>query len=246
MIRRRSLALAVALAAGTAALVPAAGTATASPRAACATKTGKSITGTIVGADGKGLNAFIGFDLTDANGKKVNAADGCPIVTYGARVHLNPKLSAKGAKLGGGVTKSFTIAGLPANAKTLYAEVYLENPDGSHAFSSYGWTVRQQVKIGASGVKLTLVAPLVKDTGAIKVVLNRKPTDVLGFSQEASTSATSPGWAVANPVAGSGGKVWLLPALAAGQPYIVLVGGGHLIANVKVAKGKTTTVHESF
>lgn len=119
-------------------------------------------------------------------------------------------------------------------------------PNRSHAFSNYGWTVRQRVDIGASGVQLNLVAPLVKNTGSIRVILNRKPTDVLGFSQLANTSETSPGWAIANPVAGSGGKEWLLPALAANQPYVVVVGGGHLIANVRVAKGKTTTIHESF
>ncbi len=52
--------------------------------AACASDTGKSISGTVVGQDGRDVNVSIGFDLVDSSGRALNggspgsAGYGCP------------------------------------------------------------------------------------------------------------------------------------------------------------------------
>lgn len=67
--RLTAVLVALALAGGLTALAPS----VASPaQAACATNTGKSISGTVVGQDGRDVNASIGIDLVDAAGRGIN------------------------------------------------------------------------------------------------------------------------------------------------------------------------------
>lgn len=61
--------LAVTVAATVTAIVPVVAPAA---TAACATSTGKSISGTVVGQDGRDVNVSIGFDLVDSAGRAIN------------------------------------------------------------------------------------------------------------------------------------------------------------------------------
>ena len=102
-----------------------------------------TISGVLAGADGKYVDAMIGFDILDAQGRKIQSAGA--LVTnggYGALVRMNwcvgaagtadaratCALNGKTAKL----TKSWSLT-LPSNARTVYVEAYPK------AASTGGW-----------------------------------------------------------------------------------------------------------
>lgn len=130
-------------------------------QAACATNSGKSITGTVVGQDGRDVNVSIGFDLVDRNGRALDAdptsaSYGCA-KTGGYSVpqtYLNHFVGPEGAEPhrpsrgwsprerafryrepvmpdGQPTTRRWKLTSIPSNAVGAYIEVYHRGYTGS-------------------------------------------------------------------------------------------------------------------
>jgi len=104
--------------------------------------------GAIVGSDGRALNALIGVDHSDAQGRRVDAA-GVPCGTAGAAccggyswcVRVNPSIDAAGTtdpaavrSWGRCITAGVTLA---------FFEIYPKNDAGKTTFSRYGEAAHQ-------------------------------------------------------------------------------------------------------
>jgi hypothetical protein len=127
--------------------------ATASPAGAA-----DPICGTLRGADGRNVNAFIGIAL--------NGGDS----GYDLTVALNPSLPASGSASQG--TSTWCV-NAPSAASTYSIEVYPRQPGGDTDRSHYGGTARREAAIGTGVNGLTLRLPVQcdqgGDTGAIRV-----------------------------------------------------------------------------
>ena len=163
----------------------------------CAAMTNHKVSGTLVGQDGLGINATIGFDMKDAQGRQINLA-GCPDTGYTTVLQLNHYIGGHGAKLGAiqhdvkgvtksAVTKNWYLYNLPANAAVVWIETYPRHYTGSPCdmacagagdTTKYGRTNRREVPINKStNTIINLTAPTAPiyggTTGAIQVkVLN--------------------------------------------------------------------------
>lgn len=229
----------------------------------CSPITERAITGTLLGADGRGLNATIGFDVLDAHGRKIDVATGCPSGgAYGAIVQLNHWVSGAGARVGsrmhdsggrdhGAVDPRFQVLRLPANASRVFVETYTRAYHGNNSLgeagsvdtSRYGFVNRHDLTPGGATSGLRLVAPLPQQSGSILVTLTRPARTVYAFSQAPDGVVRSQGWAVGKPVPGSGGRQFLLSALAGGQPYVVDVDNGASVrGGVRVVARSTTRI----
>lgn len=144
----------------------------------------KTISGTLRGADGKYVDAMLGFDILDAQGRKIQA-NGSPVTNggYGALVRLNWCLSSAGSSTstpgcaGTPFTDTWSLQ-LPSNAVSVYVEAYPKDPSNSSYLNNYrgytgpnpgttdettyGMTYRRHVAVlGAGATGVPLVAPTV-------------------------------------------------------------------------------------
>lgn len=233
----------------------------------CAPLTSRSLRGVVLGSDGRAVNATIGFDVLDSARRKIDVGTGCPSGgAYGAIVQLNHWVGAQGAAVGsrmvddrgrdrGVVDGHFAVLRLPANAAHVYIEVWTRGYVGGACglscagpvdTSRYGFVNRRELVPGPATTSLHLTAPLRSQTGDILLTLNRPATEVLAFSQIPDGSMRLQGWGVGVPVPGSGGRAFRVPALAAGQPYVVQVDGGPITRDVAVRARATTRLAMRF
>lgn len=127
--------------------------------AACSSPTSRTLSGTVEGQDDRYLYVLIGFDLHDASGHKIDM-NGCPTSgAYSSTVSVNTlKLTGEGADSGTGLTKTWRLSGLPANAADAWVEVYpkTKKPYGATDVSRYGRVLRRRLPVPSSGIDLRL------------------------------------------------------------------------------------------
>jgi hypothetical protein len=112
--------------------------------AACGPPPAKSISGTIQGADGRYVDAMIGYDVLDSAGHKIDM--GFLRQGYSSIQRINHCVATSGSAAGGvcagtnrGITKNFSLT-LPSNAATVYIEVYPKAPTPTDWVSSPSYT----------------------------------------------------------------------------------------------------------
>ncbi len=145
----------------------------------CTAMTNRSLVGTLKGDDGWGVNATIGFDIKDSQGRQIDMATGCLTTGYSAIVQLNHYVGYLGAKIGqmqhdtkghneGAVSPNWSLSHLPANADTVWVETYIREYTGSPCGmrcagdgnrGKYGDTNRRAVKLGSGTTTMNLIAP---------------------------------------------------------------------------------------
>ena len=151
-------------------------------QAACATKTTRTLSGTVYGQDGRDVNASVGFDVLDAQGRAINADPSQPgygcAKTGGYSVpqkYFNHFVSYEGAapgtvmKDGRRTTRAWRLTDLPSNATQVWIEAYSRGYAGSPCKDSkgnwcfnptdvrkYGYANKIKVPVGTSGVKVVL------------------------------------------------------------------------------------------
>ena len=148
---------------------PAAGP-TASPSATPSPAPEPLLTGTIDGTDGRAVNALLGFDWMNAEGKRLRR-DGCvqspecPVVGYASVVRVNPTLTAVGTADTSTATTSWSVQP-PPGARRLFLEVYPQNERFRTDEARYGHSMRHSVPLPYDG-PMPLRLPLVTcDEGA--------------------------------------------------------------------------------
>ena len=145
----------------------------------CAPITNRSLVGTLKGDDGLAVNATIGFDLKDKQGREIDMATGCFSTGYSSILQLNHYVGYLGAKIGstqhdaqghseGAVSANWSLSHLPANADTIWVETYIRQYTGSPCGmrcagdgnrGKYGDTNRRAVKLGSGTTTMNLIAP---------------------------------------------------------------------------------------
>jgi hypothetical protein len=149
--------------------------------AACAPPAAKSISGTIQGADGRYVDAMVGFDVVDGAGKKIEMDginNGYSIVQRinHCVVPSGDVATRKCAGTGIQTTKNWSLK-LPSNATKVYIEVYPKAPTstawlnnyngytgpaaGSTNLTTYGRTFRRAVPVNGAVANVGLVLPKV-------------------------------------------------------------------------------------
>jgi hypothetical protein len=242
-----------------------------SASAACAGRTNRAISGVVYGVDNMDVNVSIGYDVESTSGKIINVSDGCPKTAgYSAPVQeKNHYVSGDGAardsvmsdaKGGthGRTVRSWSLTGLPSNAKSVWIEVYARAYTGSPCPTcmgrvdthKYGFVTRRQVAVGSTNVMLRL--PLNcgyagGSNGAIGGSVTRggkavQPDHVYAWSTLKDQNYTIMGWGTGTTSSGT----YTIAALASGQPYTMqLTYGGvtYTKKNVTVSKCATKTVN---
>jgi hypothetical protein len=178
------------------------GTATGVAAGRCSPMTNRSLAGTLVGDDGLGLNATIGFNMIDDKGRNIDLATGCPVYGYGTIVQLNHYVGDQGQRLGstqhdargaarGPVTAGWRLDHLPASARVVWIETYTRSYTGSPCgmrcagtagVRKYGWVNRRQVPVTAGPVHL--VAPRTAAFGGSTGTIEARLVDRAGRVQD--------------------------------------------------------------
>lgn len=219
-MRRRLLAIVVALAAAVPGLVSVAPAAHATT---CAGSSGKYVSGSYGSQDHRYLNVQIGLTVVDRYGHTINLA-GCRTSGYTKSIFLNTSLSYLGAYRGVG---GWSIGPLPTNAVSVWVETYprTNTPkpcatcDGPVDLARYGMTYRRAIPVGSY---VHLLAPLLcglgGSTGAITGSLYPAGfTRVMAWSAASNPALPIEGWGEGGIASGH----FQIPALASGQPYVV-------------------------
>lgn len=200
------------------------------PASAACTSSYRTMTGTLLGSDGRYVNALMGFAFRNADRQPINAtygsaSFGCTGQTgYGAIVKLNTRTPATGSTYG---VKDWSLK-VPINAASVYIEVYPKNERYVTDESRYGHAMRRFAVPYSSAVTIRL--PLIcseggttggiwgyAKRGGVRAPLQR----IAAWSLAPDNNTASPilGWTVG--VTGSNG-FFHLANLAANQPYIIL------------------------
>ena len=224
---RLRLALAVAASALTPLVVAAPAEA-----APCVTTT-RTITGTLLGQDGRYVGAMLGFSLLDSRGRTIDgragsSAFGCPgFYGYGGIVRMNPHTLATGSTTVG--TKSWSLK-VPTNVTLVWIEVYPRDYGTAVKVdhSRYGNGLRYKVPIPygkAINIRLPLVCAKGGKTGYIGGFSYkngvRKPLGyVAAWSQAPDNNSASPVLGFSVGFALSSGY-FKIPDLAGGQYYTI-------------------------
>jgi len=240
--RVASLAVSLAIVGGLAAAQP----------AAASTKT---MSGTIDGSDGRAVNALIGFDIHDKNGRKIDMNGKA---AYSAYKVINPTLPSTGGSKAGRTT-TWTLSGIPANAAYVYIEVYPKQKHPSNPRiqlktdqTRYGMALRRALPASSRGVQLRL--PLVCGnvgalTGGIKgrvtkggKLVTASRVRAWSIAPDKASSKKILGWNMGQAKMYQGYYNYVIPNLAVNQGYTVWVTyGGRTIKktvrNVSVCKG---------
>ena len=219
----------------------------------------KVISGTIKGADGHVVDVMLGFDVLDARGNKIDL--GSINAGYSAIQRLNHCVPVQGAS-GTGICPATTHYGqqtpaqattynwslrVPANAVSVYVEVYPKEPTPNYTVSyrgyvgpmpgntnvvMYGMTHRRAVYVGSgSRSGIAIVLPRACGNGAHATAgtmaghIGGWPSGVTGSIYTWSTAPDQQtlGFGVAS-VDGNGN--YRLAALQGGQNYKVQAQGG--------------------
>lgn len=129
------------------------------------------VTGTIDGSDGRAVDALLGFDWLDADGRRLNR-DGCPqspqcpLPSYGTVLRVNPDLVATGTADTATATTTFSVRP-PLGAAKLMLEAYPQDETHRTNEARYGHAMRHSVPLPLEG-PLEVHLPLVPcDEGGI-------------------------------------------------------------------------------
>ncbi len=217
----------------------------------------KVISGTIQGADGKIVDVYIGFDVLDGAGRKINLGGG---PGYSAAQRLNHCVATNGAtsstqcpQTGYTTTRNWSLT-LPSNAATVYIEVYPKAPStsfwlnnykgytgptpGSTNTSTYGETYRRAIPVPGNMRNIRIVLPLVcgqrdGSTGTLTGHISGWPTGVTGhvnaWSQAPNTMVTQ-GFSAGSRVDVNG--YYRIDKLQSGQAYGLIASGPGFYRNV--------------
>ncbi len=196
----------------------------------------QTFSGTILGSDGRAVDALIGFDLHDAEGRQITR-DGCvksalcPVNGYAMNLRMNPDLGAEGSRDTRQWDTRWSIQ-VPANTASIYIEVYPQASGfGGTDESRYGSTMRHNVPVPFGG-PVHLRLPLDRcdlggTTGVIEGVATKggkrvSLTRAITWSLAPDNNSARPvlGWNVEPP--GPNGT-YRLPNLASGQKYQVWI-----------------------
>jgi hypothetical protein len=225
----------------------------------------KTVSGTIKGADGKIVDALVGFVVTDAAGNKINLGGNG---AYSVLQRLNHCTASSGStvsqkcKRTGYVTTTKWSILLPPNASRLYIEVYPKAPSSSNWYttvgyngpfagttdtSTYGetWIDNLQVPHSLSGITLTLPKVCGKPggtTGSLAGHINGWPighTGTINAWSMAPNSTPAKGFASGAIVNASGN--YRIDKLTAGQRYGLIAGGPGFARNAVNYVNATTS-----
>ncbi len=204
----------------------------------------KVISGTIQGADGKIVDVYIGFDVLDGAGRKLNLGGG---PGYSAVQRLNHCVATDGATsstlcpvTGYATTRNWSLT-LPANAATVYIEVYPKAPSssnwlynykgytgptpGSTNTSTYAETYRRAIPVPGNMANIRIVLPIVcglpgGSTGTLTGHISGWPIGVTGHVNAwsmAPNNLPTQGFSAGSLVDAYGN--YSIDKLAAGQRY---------------------------
>ena len=197
--------------------------------AAPASAATKTVTGDVLGSDGRAVDVFIGIDLQDSSGRALKA-DGSPSTGgYAITMRLNQDLDATGsADRTGWVTR--WSATVPSNAVKMFIEAYPRNK-GQYGVTNdvrYGRNLRRfGVPYNLSNVhlRLPLQCSAGGGTGYVKGVTTiggvaKQMTRVSAFSIGADNNAMNPILGFNIGTSASNGT-FKIPSLAPGSKYRV-------------------------
>jgi hypothetical protein len=215
----------------------------------------KVVSGTIQGADGRIVDALIGYVAIDAAGNKINLGG---TGTYSSIQRLNHCAPASGAtgpqrcsRTGVVTSKSWWVL-LPPNATRLYIEVYPKDPSSSNWYRSatyngpfagttdtrtYGETWIDNMSVPHSVSNVSIVLPKVcgkpgGSTGSLAGHINGWPLGHTGRIDAwslAPNGTPAKGFASGAVVNGAGN--YRIDKLQAGQRYGLIAGGPNFIRN---------------
>ena len=216
----------------------------------------KLVSGTIKGADGKYVDALMGFDVLDGAGNRINLGSG---VGYSSLLRVNHCAPASGSaaaqkckRTGYVSTYKWSIL-LPPNASRLYIEVYPKDPSSSNIYrtatyngafagttdtSTYGETYVNNLPVSRSVSNVSIVLPKIcgkpgGTTGSLAGHINGWPIGHTGVVKAwAMTTPNLPtqGFSAGAVVNGSGN--YRLDKLQAGQRYGLIASGPGFARNV--------------
>lgn len=213
--------------------------------AACASRTTRSVSGVVYGVDNRDVNVSIGFDVQSYSGQIINVSDGCAKTGgYSAAVQeknhfvkgegqtpASRMFDAHGAYKGV-TTRTWSLNDLPSNAKSVWIEVYSRTYTGSPCTAcmgnvdthKYGFSMRRQVPVGATGAVIRLpincgfpgggngsIYGSVKTRSGTAIL----PEHVYGWSTAGDGNYSVLGWGSAARATGS----YNMTALAPNQKY---------------------------
>lgn len=227
-----SAALVVAPLAVAVALVSAPAQAVATTR--CSPVSSKYIGGTLIGQDGRDINAQVSLNVVDKYGKGIDML-GCRTSAYTKTIWMNKLLSGDGAPHTAATTRTWRLNRLPANAAKVWIEVWTRTNEGSRCTTCdgvidthrYGFVNRRAVPVNRGALKL--IAPLHcgigrGSTGTIQGTLTDKHGNKLSFGSIHAWSQLTPDGS--KPLQGWGQAVrkvgyYKIDALASGQDYVI-------------------------
>lgn len=200
---------------------------------ASAQDTGHVLSGAIRATDGRAVNALIGLDFLDEQGRSLRR-DGCvrgpecPFVGYGGVLRVNENLPAEGAADPAGWTTSWSYTAPPGTAQ-VFLEVYPQNASYKTDESRYGHAMRHSVKVPAQGwVDLFLPLVLCGEGGTVGSISGTASKDgaphpvrrVVAWSLDAYDPVSRPvlGWNIGTA---SSDGTFRLPNLSPDQRYQV-------------------------
>lgn len=190
--------------------------------------------GTIRGSDGRAVNALIGLDLHDAQGRQIDArgcieSPACPVEGYAMNVRVNRDLGAEGSPDTRHWDTTWAVQ-VPPNTASIYIEVYPQATGfGGTDESRYGSAMRHKVPVPYKG-PVHLRLPLDRcdlggTTGTIAGVATKGGkrvalTRAIAWSLQPDNNDARPiiGWNVEH---GRSDGSYVLPNLASGQKYQV-------------------------
>ena len=222
----------------------------------------KTVTGDILGSDGRAVDVFIGIDLQDSMGRVVDKngclKTQCGLSGYAITMRINQNLGPEGD-----VDRSKWVtrwsATVPANAAKMFIEVYPRNagPYGTTNDIRYGRNLRRfGVPYSLSNVHLRLPLQCAKGGGTGIVAgattiggVRKQVYRVSAFSIGADNNAMNPILGFNIGTSASNGT-FRIPSLAPGTKYRVFAvgnqGGPQKFTDVTVGRCATSAANFAF
>jgi hypothetical protein len=193
------------------------------------------LTGTVLGSDGRAVDALLGFDWLDAQGHRLDRngciqSPTCPVPGYGTVLRINPDLVATGTADTSTATTTFSVQPPPGAAR-LFLEAYPQDETHRTNEARYGHAMRHSVALPYDGpLPVTLPLVLCDQGGRVGTVRGTATKDgqpfalkrVVAWSLEPFDALTRPvlGWNIGTA---SADGTFAVPNLAGDQRYQVWV-----------------------
>jgi len=189
----------------------------------------KTVTGDVLGSDGRAVDVFIGIDLQDSSGRALKANGQLSTGGYAITMRINQDLGAAGsADRTGWVTR--WSATIPSNAVKMFIEAYPRNAGqyGTTNDGRYGRNLRRfgvPYNLSNVHIRLPLQCSVGGGTGIVAGYttiggVRKQMTRVSAFSIGADNNAMNPilGFNIGTSAANGTFKI---PSLAPGSKYRV-------------------------